>query len=213
MDKDVRRTDKAHPFFAGERNSHQKALRRILLTYAMYNFDLGYCQVWHCVFLTVSVKSMDLLECCSLAAIPSTHTGSMPAVFVRGCKVCWTLCAFTSLRSRPCLPSSVQHTSVPSSQASLGLAKARGSQATLMPVAAMRCWPVRLQAASKQAKRRQVCGLVDLQLCAAVLRAVLLRAAGNVGPGCPHSVRGQRGGGSVLVLQEPDGHTGGQLPA
>ena len=45
MDKDVRRTDKAHAFFAGERNSHQKALRRILLTYSMYNFDLGYCQV------------------------------------------------------------------------------------------------------------------------------------------------------------------------
>lgn len=45
VDKDVRRTDRGHPFFSGERNSHLKALRRILLTYCMYNFDLGYCQV------------------------------------------------------------------------------------------------------------------------------------------------------------------------
>lgn len=44
VDKDVRRTDRGHPFFSGERNSHLKALRRILLTYCMYNFDLGYCQ-------------------------------------------------------------------------------------------------------------------------------------------------------------------------
>ena len=43
VDKDVRRTDKAHPFFAGARNPHQKALRRILMTYAFFNFDLGYC--------------------------------------------------------------------------------------------------------------------------------------------------------------------------
>jgi Rab-GTPase-TBC domain len=45
VDKDVRRTDRAHAFYAGDRNLHVKALRRILLTYSMYNFDLGYCQV------------------------------------------------------------------------------------------------------------------------------------------------------------------------
>ena len=48
MDKDVRRTDCMHPFFAGEDNPNVAALRRILLTYSMYNFDLGYCQVRKC---------------------------------------------------------------------------------------------------------------------------------------------------------------------
>lgn len=45
VDKDVRRTDRAHPFFAAEGGPATKALQRILLTYAIYNFDLGYCQV------------------------------------------------------------------------------------------------------------------------------------------------------------------------
>ena len=33
------------PFYATERGPNVAALRRILLTYAMYNFNLGYCQV------------------------------------------------------------------------------------------------------------------------------------------------------------------------
>ena len=45
MDKDVRRTDCGHPFYSGEDNPNVATLRRILLTYSMYNFDLGYCQV------------------------------------------------------------------------------------------------------------------------------------------------------------------------
>lgn len=44
VDKDVRRTDRALPFFAKEYSPNLKALRNILLTYTMYNFDLGYCQ-------------------------------------------------------------------------------------------------------------------------------------------------------------------------
>ena len=45
MDKDVRRIDSSHPFFAGEDNPNVETLRQMLLTYSMYNFDLGYCQV------------------------------------------------------------------------------------------------------------------------------------------------------------------------
>ncbi|MEW5299530.1 MAG: hypothetical protein WDW36_002538 [Sanguina aurantia] len=44
VDKDVRRTDRALPFYAAEKGPHQTALRNMLLTYTMYNFDLGYCQ-------------------------------------------------------------------------------------------------------------------------------------------------------------------------
>ncbi|KAK9814540.1 hypothetical protein WJX72_007608 [[Myrmecia] bisecta] len=44
VDKDVRRTDRMHPFYSGERNANIKSLRRILLTYSIFNFDLGYCQ-------------------------------------------------------------------------------------------------------------------------------------------------------------------------
>lgn len=47
MDKDVRRTDRGVPFFAGSRNPNVAMLRRILLTYSIYNFDLSYCQVCH----------------------------------------------------------------------------------------------------------------------------------------------------------------------
>ena len=53
MDKDVRRTDRSNPYYKGSRNVAM--LRRVLLTYCMYNFDLGYCQapssVLFCVLL------------------------------------------------------------------------------------------------------------------------------------------------------------------
>jgi hypothetical protein len=45
VDKDVRRTDRAQPFYRAERGRNVRALRSVLLTYAMYNFDLGYVQV------------------------------------------------------------------------------------------------------------------------------------------------------------------------
>lgn len=44
VEKDVRRTDRGVPFFSGSRNPNVSMLRRILLTYAIYNFDLSYCQ-------------------------------------------------------------------------------------------------------------------------------------------------------------------------
>ncbi|CAI5946388.1 unnamed protein product [Closterium sp. NIES-65] len=44
IDKDVVRTDRHLPFFAGEGNENLERVRRILITYAFYNFDLGYCQ-------------------------------------------------------------------------------------------------------------------------------------------------------------------------
>ena len=46
IDKDVNRTDSSHEFFKGSNHkANVETLRSILLTYSMYNFDLGYCQV------------------------------------------------------------------------------------------------------------------------------------------------------------------------
>ncbi|XP_072164909.1 TBC1 domain family member 15-like [Diadema setosum] len=44
IEKDVLRTDRIHPYFEGESNSHLDTLHSILMTYCMYNFDLGYVQ-------------------------------------------------------------------------------------------------------------------------------------------------------------------------
>lgn len=44
VEKDVNRTDRTHPFFAGDNNPNLVVLQDILLTYVMYNFDLGYVQ-------------------------------------------------------------------------------------------------------------------------------------------------------------------------
>jgi len=44
IDKDVIRTDSDHPFYRGSKNKKVQKMRRILMTYAFYNFDLGYCQ-------------------------------------------------------------------------------------------------------------------------------------------------------------------------
>lgn len=43
--QDVRRTDRHLPFFAEERGPNMRVLRRVLLTYAMHNPKIGYCQV------------------------------------------------------------------------------------------------------------------------------------------------------------------------
>ena len=45
VDKDVVRTDRTLPFYAGDDNANVESLRSILITYSFYNFDLGYCQV------------------------------------------------------------------------------------------------------------------------------------------------------------------------
>lgn len=40
-EKDVTRTDRTHKFFEGEGNPNLQVLNDILMTYCMYNFDLG----------------------------------------------------------------------------------------------------------------------------------------------------------------------------
>lgn len=44
IEKDVVRTDRSLPYYAGDDNPNLDRLRDILLTYSFYNFDLGYCQ-------------------------------------------------------------------------------------------------------------------------------------------------------------------------
>ena len=43
-EKDVKRTDRVLPFYAGDDNPNVELLNNILMTYVMYNFDLGYVQ-------------------------------------------------------------------------------------------------------------------------------------------------------------------------
>ncbi|XP_046419372.1 TBC1 domain family member 15 isoform X1 [Neodiprion fabricii] len=44
IEKDVNRTDRTHPYYHGDNNDHLVQLYDILMTYVMYNFDLGYVQ-------------------------------------------------------------------------------------------------------------------------------------------------------------------------
>lgn len=44
IEKDVNRTDRTHAYYSGENNPHLAQLYDILMTYVMYNFDLGYVQ-------------------------------------------------------------------------------------------------------------------------------------------------------------------------
>ena len=44
IEKDVNRTDRTHVFFQGEKNPNLDVLSDVLMTYVMYNFDLGYVQ-------------------------------------------------------------------------------------------------------------------------------------------------------------------------
>lgn len=44
IDKDVARTDRLHVFYSESNHSNLKKLYDVLLTYCMYNFDLGYVQ-------------------------------------------------------------------------------------------------------------------------------------------------------------------------
>ncbi|EDO48014.1 predicted protein, partial [Nematostella vectensis] len=44
VDKDVPRTDRSHPYFAGEGNPNIEVMRSILLNYAIHNPEIGYSQ-------------------------------------------------------------------------------------------------------------------------------------------------------------------------
>lgn len=45
IEKDVKRTDRNLEYFSGEENPNLIKLQNVLMTYIMYNFDLGYVQV------------------------------------------------------------------------------------------------------------------------------------------------------------------------
>lgn len=44
IDKDVNRTDRTLNFYAGDGNQNIVKLHNVLMTYIMFNFDLGYVQ-------------------------------------------------------------------------------------------------------------------------------------------------------------------------
>jgi len=44
IEKDIGRTDRSHPYYLGDNNPNVALLQDILMTYVMFNFDLGYVQ-------------------------------------------------------------------------------------------------------------------------------------------------------------------------
>lgn len=44
IEKDVQRTDRTNKFFEGDENQNLVTMKDILMTYNMFNFDLGYVQ-------------------------------------------------------------------------------------------------------------------------------------------------------------------------
>ncbi|XP_001627200.2 TBC1 domain family member 15 isoform X2 [Nematostella vectensis] len=66
IDKDVPRTDRAHPFFKGQGNPNLIVLRDILITYAAYHQDVGYAQGMNDIlsrFLVVLVAEDEAYSC------------------------------------------------------------------------------------------------------------------------------------------------------
>lgn len=59
-DKDVARTDRTQKFFSGDRNQNLQVLYDILMTYCMYNFDLGKC-FCVCIFYLIRAAQASLL--------------------------------------------------------------------------------------------------------------------------------------------------------
>ena len=50
---------RSHPFYHGDDNKNVALLEEILMTYVMYNFDLGYVQVKHCVLCNICAGGGD----------------------------------------------------------------------------------------------------------------------------------------------------------
>ena len=78
VEKDVRRIDSNHPFYAGDENPNAEMLRQILLTYSMYNFDLGYCQVIACARLPLhgprhDSQSNSVCLTCNITMLSASH--------------------------------------------------------------------------------------------------------------------------------------------
>ncbi|KAM8717056.1 hypothetical protein ACLKA7_003860 [Drosophila subpalustris] len=66
IEKDVKRTDRSQQFFAGEDNPNLALLQGILMTYVMYNFDLGYVQGMSDLLapiLEIQVNEVDAFWC------------------------------------------------------------------------------------------------------------------------------------------------------
>lgn len=55
MRKDVLRTDRSFPFYAGDGNPNVTTLFNILTTYALNHPSVSYCQVRINIFLLISV--------------------------------------------------------------------------------------------------------------------------------------------------------------
>ncbi|XP_068146402.1 uncharacterized protein Tbc1d15-17 [Drosophila tropicalis] len=66
IEKDVKRTDRSQKFYAGDDNPNIALLQGILMTYVMYNFDLGYVQGMSDLLapiLEIQVNEVDAFWC------------------------------------------------------------------------------------------------------------------------------------------------------
>ena len=84
IEKDVSRTDRSHPFFAGEGNKYIDLLQDILMTYIMYDFDLGYVQV-----LQFFINSYVRCEQRKILLADSTDTNVDSSQYFRECLICF----------------------------------------------------------------------------------------------------------------------------
>ncbi|RWS22689.1 TBC1 domain family member 16-like isoform X3, partial [Leptotrombidium deliense] len=62
VEKDVPRTDRSNPFFAGENNKNIETMKRILLNYAFYNPSMGYTQGMSDLLAPILIEMLDESE-------------------------------------------------------------------------------------------------------------------------------------------------------
>lgn len=66
VEKDVTRTDRTHKFFEGECNPNLQVLNDCLMTYCMYNFDLGKSKSLYRIDCKFNTGDLNYYNCISL---------------------------------------------------------------------------------------------------------------------------------------------------
>lgn len=79
LEKDVNRTDRVLPYYSGSNNEKLQQLQDILMTYMMYNFNLGQSNSISCLKL-VSIIQLDGKDHWLNAAIISPSLSLLPSL-------------------------------------------------------------------------------------------------------------------------------------
>lgn len=80
VDKDVIRTDRSHPYYAGQDNPNVQKMRNILLNYAIFNPSMGYCQGMSDLVAPVLATLHDEVDCfwCFVGLMESSMFATTP---------------------------------------------------------------------------------------------------------------------------------------